>query len=79
MHYGANSEVLKQYAAVAARKKPYWRRGVPHLACAVDCAKIEVVRLPLAEDGETIDMVLSVTIYFDAMEQEILIDRLKMR
>jgi hypothetical protein len=34
-----------------------------------ECRTIEVLRLPLASDGETIDMVLCLTLYFDSAGQ----------
>jgi hypothetical protein len=72
-------DVLKQYVAVVETAQPFWRRGTPHLPCAADCAAIEVLRLPLATDGKLVDMVLSLSVYFDDAGRELDIDPLQRR
>jgi hypothetical protein len=78
-HYGAGCAVLQQYVDVVETKQPFWRRGVPHLSPTARCATIEVLRLPLALDGERVDMVVSASIYFDETGRELEVDPLKPR
>ncbi|MBV8167561.1 MAG: hypothetical protein JO021_12265, partial [Alphaproteobacteria bacterium] len=45
--------------------------GPPRVRHDDKCATLEVLRLPLATDGQTIDMVLSLTLFFDTKGEEI--------
>ena len=76
-HYGDGCAVLQQYVEVVEAKQPFWRRGVPHLSPVARCATIGVLRLPLARDGERVDMVVSASIYFDETGRELEVDPLK--
>ncbi len=76
--YAAAPMVLKQYDVVVETGQPFWRRGAPHLPVR-DCKMIEVLRLPLGADGKTVDMVLSLSVYFDAHGHEIAVNRLRNR
>ena len=61
--------LLGEYMQVIETGRPTWRRGVPGVVPAPDCRTIEVLRLPLAADGATIDMVLGLTLYFNSTGQ----------
>ena len=63
--------VLEEYRVVAETKRPVWRRSAPTVVPEPECITIEVLRLPLASDGETVDMVLGLTLYFDAQGQPV--------
>jgi len=58
-------QLVDDYREVAERAAPSWRRGAPRIGLNPDCAALEVLRLPLAADGETVDMILCVSVYFD--------------
>ncbi len=64
-------ELLEDYRATIARREPTWRRGPPRVRHDDKCATLEVLRLPLATDGQTVDMVLSLTLFFDSKGEEI--------
>lgn len=50
--------------AVAERGEAVWRRGPPVVAHRDEgVAEIEVILLPLATDGRTVDMVLALTVH----------------
>jgi hypothetical protein len=60
-----NCEMLiDEYRRVVATGQPTWRRGTPHVVPEPECATVEVLRLPLARDGATIDMLLCLNLYF---------------
>ncbi len=48
---------------VIENKRPMWRRGPLQYFCREDYSSVERVHLPLARDGETVDMILTVSIY----------------
>jgi hypothetical protein len=58
--------LLADYRQVADGGKPTWRRGVPRVVPRPECAELEVLRLPLASDGRIVDMILAISLYFDA-------------
>ena len=64
-------ELLEDYRATVAQRAPSWRRGPPRVRHDDKCATLEVLRLPLATDGQTVDMVLSLTLFFDTKGEEI--------
>jgi hypothetical protein len=57
---------LREYVQVVETGRPAWRRGEPNVVPEPSCRIIEVLRLPLAADGKTVDMVLGLTLYFDS-------------
>jgi hypothetical protein len=61
--------VLREYTEVVESRAPVWRRGQPRVAPDPNCHTIEALRLPLAVDGRTVDMVLGLVLYFDAAGQ----------
>jgi hypothetical protein len=63
--------LLNDYRAVVETGRPSWRRGTPHVVPEPSVATVEVLRLPLARDGATIDMLLCCNLYFDAAGQEV--------
>ena len=64
-----SAALLREYAQVVETGRPVWRRSDPRVVPAPDCRVIEVLRLPLASDGATVDMVLGMTLYFDSTGQ----------
>jgi hypothetical protein len=64
--------VFPSYTAVAMEGRPDWRRGPPHFAGFIDrCTELERVFLPLASDGETVDIIITINVFFDAVGTEI--------
>lgn len=64
-----DAEVLK---AVIDSKQPSWSRGASVFRPEKDYYELERVRLPLARDGETVDMILVLTVFFDRDGKEII-------
>jgi hypothetical protein len=58
--------LLSEYRQLVETGGPAWRRGNPNVVPEPGCQTIEVLRLPLASDGTTVDMVLGITLYFDS-------------
>lgn len=54
---------LDRYRRVVATRVPSWRRGRPRLSIRLDFDIIENVVLPLASDGEQVDMLLALTVF----------------
>jgi hypothetical protein len=48
---------------VIENKRPIWRRGPLQWFCREEYSSVERIHLPLARDGETVDMVLTVSVY----------------
>jgi hypothetical protein len=51
--------------------KPSWARGRSKMRPEKDYYELERIRLPLASDGKTVDMILSLTVFFDSQGKEI--------
>lgn len=51
--------------------RPSWARGRSKMRPEKDYYELERVRLPLASDGVTVDMILSLTVFFDSQGKEI--------
>ena len=49
--------------AVVEKKQPMWRRGPLQWFCTEQYSSVERIHLPLARDGETVDMVLTISVY----------------
>ncbi len=45
-------------------RAPHWRRGEPTIAHSTYIAELEVIALPLARDGRTIDQLLNATVFY---------------
>lgn len=65
------ANLLREYMRVVESGRPSWRRGVPWVVPEPECATVEVLRLPLARDGHTVDMILGMSIYFGASGREV--------
>jgi hypothetical protein len=63
--------LLDDYCRVVETGQPTWRRGTPHVVPEPECVTVEVLRLPLARDGSTIDMLLCLNLYFSADGREV--------
>lgn len=60
------------YAQVVTERAPQWRRGPPHFASYIDkCTGMERVFLPLASNGEDVDMLLIIAVFFDRDGREL--------
>ncbi len=57
--------LLADYIEIVETRAPAWRRGPPRVVRAPQCREVEALRLPLAADGRSVDMVLGVSLYFD--------------
>jgi hypothetical protein len=64
--------IIGQYVRVAQTREPAWRRGPPHVGSDARCHEIEALRLPFASDGNTVDMILGLTMYFDAEQKPVI-------
>jgi hypothetical protein len=53
-------------------RTPSWWRGPSQFRPEKSYYQLERVRLPLASDGETVDMILCLTIFYDQEGQEVL-------
>ena len=51
--------------------RPSWSRGRSKMRPEKNYYELERVRLPLASDGKTVDMILSLTVFFDSEGNEI--------
>jgi hypothetical protein len=71
--------LLADYRHVIDKRTPLWRRGPPHVVTDENCTTVETLRLPLAGDGQTVDMVLGLTLLFDQTNREIERSRLSRR
>lgn len=49
---------------VVETKRPNWRRGKSLIRFEKDFAELERLYLPLANDGETVDMIVAITVFF---------------
>ncbi len=54
------------YLAVAVDGRVSYRKGQPAYHVDSECRLLERIMLPLARDGETVDMILALTLYFRA-------------
>ncbi len=50
---------------VVADRVPRWRRGPPSLRRELSFKNLEQLSLPLARDGQTVDMTLNLTLFLD--------------
>lgn len=67
-----SAPVFPSYNSVVAERRADWRRGSPHFASFIDrCTELERVFLPLAADGETVDIIITINAFFDATGAEI--------
>lgn len=59
------SKTHADLVAAVRTKKPVWRRGKPNLHYLKDFLALERVFLPLARDGEHVDMILTLVLFGD--------------
>jgi hypothetical protein len=52
---------------VIETRRPNWRRGKSLIRFEKDYAELERLYLPLASDGETVDMILAMTVFFKSL------------
>lgn len=63
-HTRTDPTVLAPYAEVVRTKQPTWRKGKPMLYLThKDFTVIERALLPLARDGETVDMLMTLSLF----------------
>lgn len=59
------------FETVIETKQPSWSRGPSGFRPEKDYYELERVRLPLARDGEAVDMIVALTVFFDRDGKEI--------
>ena len=59
------SEVHKILTDVAITAQPSWRRGKSTIRRERGYSELERIYLPLAADGETVDMILAMTLFYE--------------
>jgi hypothetical protein len=68
---GAESPgALRELFAAVAERQPCWFRGPPTLRHESQIAELERIILPLARDGEQVDMMLCLTVFYGASGEE---------
>lgn len=60
------------YIDVVETGEPSWSRGESKMRPEKNYYEMERVRLPLAADGKTVDIILALTVFFDQKGNEIL-------
>ena len=66
------SPKFPRYSGVVTSGVPDWRRGKPLFASYIEkCTELERLFLPLAANGADIDMILTVTVFFDVDGREL--------
>jgi hypothetical protein len=60
----ARDEVTDMLEAVVRERQPNWRRGAPKVAHAKHVSQLERIVLPLASDGQTVDILLGMTLFY---------------
>jgi len=60
------------FRQVVASRMPSWWRGPSQLRPEKTYVELERVRLPLARDGVTVDMLLGLTVFYDQNGKEVL-------
>lgn len=63
-HTNDVNEARRQLDAVLASRAPDWRRGRPTVRHSKYVDLLERVILPLAADGQTVDMLLCMTVFY---------------
>jgi hypothetical protein len=63
-HVGYDQPALQRYLHVVLAKRPSWRTGTPNFWSHRNFSRIENLLLPLAKDGETVDMIMAYTILY---------------
>ncbi len=58
------SKVERNLTDVVESKSPSWRRGKSLIHYDKEYSELERLYLPLAEDGETVDMILAISIFY---------------
>lgn len=56
-------EYMNRYRSVVEQRLPSWRRGVPRLWTHKRYATLENMVVPLASDGETVDLLVALTVF----------------
>ena len=66
-----NPFLRDRYRFIAETGRPTWRRGATFLERDPDHRMIENCAVPLAADGDTVDMIFAISILFDSKGREI--------
>jgi hypothetical protein len=64
------SKVDRDLIGVVNSKCPNWRRGRSLIMYQKEFAELERLYLPLATDGEIVDMILAISIFYDILVPE---------
>ncbi len=62
----------RRYRGVVESRQPNWRRGRSQMQHLRDIEELENILLPLATDGNGVDMLLCKTIYYDRFSRTLL-------
>jgi hypothetical protein len=57
--------VHKNLVDVVMTGQPSWRRGKPMIRYEKGYSELERIYLPLAQDGETVDMILAMSLFYE--------------
>lgn len=60
----AHPGYLDRHLGVIATARPSWRRGKPRQWTRRECVEVENIILPLAADGATVDMLMTLTVMY---------------
>lgn len=61
-----SAQIVAAYRQVVETRAPFWRRGRPRVVPSLECTEVGALRLPLAADGQRVDMILSMNVYLDS-------------
>lgn len=62
---------LRDLHLLAEQRMPSWYRGPAYMPHDRDLHALERIFLPMADDGETVDVVLGLTVFFDDQGREL--------
>ncbi|MEL3889221.1 hypothetical protein V6B08_03055 [Ferrovibrio sp. MS7] len=63
---------LRELHQLAEQRRPAWYRGPAYMPHDRELHALERIFLPMADDGETVDVVLGLTVFFDEQGREML-------
>jgi len=70
-HMPADAQPLHDLAHVTAERQPVWYRGRAYMPHETVLFSLERIFLPLADDGHNVNVVMGLTVFFDADGREL--------
>ncbi len=61
---------LADFHFVVATRQPVWFRGAPYMKHRTEMSQLERLFVPLAADGETVDIIMCLSIFFNQSGRE---------